>query len=103
HPRLQEGLGISIQATLADMVRVQGTLANPTIGIDPAGSARTTLNIGAAILTGGTSLVATSLYDRAVATQPCQAALGKVQPSSGNVITETLKAPGRFLDKILGR
>ena len=53
HPRLQEGLGISIQATLADMVRVQGTLANPTIGIDPAGSARTTLNIGAAILTGG--------------------------------------------------
>ena len=106
HPRVREGLGLNIKATLAQMVRVRGTLANPIVGIDPEGSARTALQIGAAVLSGGTSLVVTSLFDRAVATQPCDAALGKVRPSSTtttNVITDTMKAPARVFEGIFGK
>jgi len=104
HPRVREGLGISVKATLAEMVRVRGTFADPAIGIDPAGSARTAISLGAAVLTAGGSLVATNLFDAAVATQPCEAALGRVQPSGNkNVVTETLNAPARILDRVFGR
>jgi len=103
HPKVREGLGLSVQATLADMVRVQGTFANPIVGIDPAGSARTAINISAAVLTAGVSLVVTNLYDRALAAKPCEAALGRVQPSGANAIQQTLKAPAQLIDKLLGR
>jgi hypothetical protein len=106
HPQLREGLGISLQTTLAEMVRVQGTLTHPVIGMDAAGSARTALNIGAAVLTAGGTLVASTLFDRAMAARACDAALGKVQasrPSATGMITDTAKRPIRILDKVFGK
>lgn len=63
-PRSREGLGISLSG-LAGMVRLGGTLAQPRPVVDPAGILSAGASIGAAISTGGLSLLAEGLFDRA--------------------------------------
>lgn len=103
HPEPREGLGISV-GSLASMVRVRGPLRDPKMVIDPAGTARTAVTIGTAVLTAGASLVAEGLFDRYVAQNPCKAALG-VTPAAAS---STEKASGKStlpfgLEKIIGR
>lgn len=74
-PNVKEGLGIGA-ASLAELVRVTGTLANPSVGIDTLGSARTALSIGGAIATGGLSLLGEAALRKGTADpQPCRTAL----------------------------
>jgi uncharacterized protein involved in outer membrane biogenesis len=74
-PTVKEGIGIGAGA-LAELVRVTGTLADPSIGIDTLGSARAALSVGGAILTGGLSLLGEAAYSKVSADQhPCQTAL----------------------------
>lgn len=84
-PQVVEGIGIGA-ASLADVVRITGTLANPGIGIDTLASARAALSVGGAVATGGLSLLGEILVGRATADRaPCQTALaGGQRPRAGD-------------------
>jgi len=75
-PEARTGLGISL-TDLVGLVRVGGTLAEPSALVDKAAVLGAGLSTGAAVATGGLSVVAEGLIDRAVAEEnPCQVALG---------------------------
>jgi uncharacterized protein involved in outer membrane biogenesis len=79
-PNVTEGLGIGA-ANLAELVRVTGTLSNPTVGIDTLGSARAALSVGGAIMTGGLSLLGEAALKKGTADpHPCQTALAGGTP-----------------------
>jgi len=79
-PNVKEGLGIGA-ASLAELVRVTGTLSNPTVGIDTLGSARAALSIGGAIMTGGLSLLGEAALKKGTADpHPCQTAAASGGP-----------------------
>lgn len=84
-PHVVEGVGIGA-ASLADVVRITGTLANPGIGIDTLASARAALSVGGAVATGGLSLLGEMLVGRVTADRaPCQTALaGGQRPRAGD-------------------
>lgn len=63
-PKPREGLGLSA-AGIADFVRIGGTLADPEPVTDGRGLASLGVKTGAAIATGGLTLLAEALYDRA--------------------------------------
>lgn len=75
----REGLGISVADAAASFIRLQGTLASPRVAIDPLGSAegvaKLGLTVGAAIATGGLSLLGPSLLESDG--PACQVALGR--------------------------
>jgi uncharacterized protein involved in outer membrane biogenesis len=82
-PDVKEGLGIGA-ASLAELVRVTGTLSNPTVGIDTLGSARAALSVGSAIMTGGLSLLGEAALKKGSADpHPCQTALAGGTPARG--------------------
>ena len=57
----REGLGLSVGGVANSFVKVGGTLREPALGVDAAGTVRTT---GAAVATGGLSVIAKGLWDR---------------------------------------
>jgi len=57
----REGVGVSLGSVLNSLLAVRGTMVSPHITIDKKGSVTTT---GAAVATGGLSLLARSLWDR---------------------------------------
>jgi len=77
----REGLGISV-AGLASVVRLSGPLSNPGVKVDPLGAGKAALSVGTAIATGGLSLLAGGILDRATADgAPCDTALG-IKPAA---------------------
>ncbi len=92
-PRPKEGLGISLGG-LAGLVRIKGTLAEPRVGIDEMGVVKTGAAVGAALATGGLSLIAQGLFDKATeGAPPCQVALGKVSPATASTAPAQQPAP----------
>jgi len=80
-PNVKEGIGIGAGA-LSELVRVTGTLSDPSIGIDTLGSARAALSVGGAILTAGLSLLGEAAYSKVTADpHPCQTALAGGTPA----------------------
>ena len=81
------GQGRAVSAATSNLVRVQGTLAEPRVGIDPVGAAETAARVGGAVATLGLSLLGEAAY-RGIAGggPPCQVALGKTdgEPTSGD-------------------
>jgi len=76
-PQAREGAGISV-GQLAELVRVRGTLANPKPGVDTMAALKAGAGAGAALATGGLSILAQGLYDKSSADEdPCATALGK--------------------------
>lgn len=63
NPKPREGLGLSA-AGIADFVRLGGTLSEPRAVTDAKGVASAGVKVGAALATGGLSLVAEGLFDR---------------------------------------
>ena len=57
----REGIGISLGTLANSFLAVRGTLSAPRVTLDPKGSATAT---GAAVATGGLSLLARGLWDR---------------------------------------
>jgi uncharacterized protein involved in outer membrane biogenesis len=57
----REGLGVSVGNLANSFIKLGGTLTEPALGLDAAGSVTTA---GAAIATGGLSLLAKGLWDR---------------------------------------
>jgi uncharacterized protein involved in outer membrane biogenesis len=75
-PEPKEGIGISA-GKLASLVKLGGTLANPTPTTDAAGVLTTGASAATAVATGGLSLVVEGLLDRATADyNACDTALG---------------------------
>jgi uncharacterized protein involved in outer membrane biogenesis len=76
-PQARKGAGISV-GQLAELVRIKGTLANPKPGVDAMAALKAGAGAGAAIATGGLSILAQGLYDRSTADEdPCATALGQ--------------------------
>lgn len=62
-PIARKGLGVNLGG-LAKLVRIGGTLKNPKPELDAGGALETTLSTGAAVYTGGLSLLAQSMIER---------------------------------------
>jgi len=73
-PQQKEGVSLSVGG-LANLVKLEGTLADPKVGIDVAGAAGAAAQIGIGVVTGGLSLLAKGLFDKATMKAPCQTAL----------------------------
>jgi len=81
-PESRKGLGINLSG-LSDFVRLGGTLSDPHPVTDTAGTLQAAGKLGAAIATGGVSLLVEGLYDRVtVDDDVCAVALGK-KPVAG--------------------
>jgi len=79
HPIAKKGLGLD-SATLANLVRLDGPLHDPKIGIDMVGTAREAATIGAAVATAGLTIVGKRLLRGDADTQVCKQALGPARP-----------------------
>ena len=102
-PKAREGIGVSL-GQLAELVRLGGTLANPTPKTDTKAALKTTLSAGAAVATGGLSILAQGLLDKNNSNQnPCDIALGKAptkQASNNNQKTKKKSAVESTTDKV---
>ncbi len=112
-PKAKEGVGLNL-GQLAGLVRVGGTLANPSPKADTQAALKGGLSAGAAVATGGLSLLAQGLLSNEVADDqnPCDIALGKAPIKSAETkpaeeksvvekTTDTVKdAAGAIGDKL---
>ena len=73
NPKPKKSLGINI-SSLAKAVKMGGTLSKPSPEVSALGVAEAGLSIGAAISTGGLSLLAEGLLDDVTADQACKSA-----------------------------
>ena len=73
-PDFNQGLALG-KGNLAKLVRVTGTMANPSIGLDAQGLGRQLLSLYAAFATSGASLVVEEVLKRPTDPHPCQSAL----------------------------
>jgi uncharacterized protein involved in outer membrane biogenesis len=72
------GTGVS----LANLVKVGGTLADPKLRLNPTGVAKEGVSVTAAVATGGLSMIAESLFKEVTKdASPCLTAQGKAAPS----------------------
>ena len=111
-PKVRKGIAIDL-ASVADLVRVSGPFAHPAVSVDPVGSAKAIASIGAAVGTGGLSMVAQSLFSWAdgKGPGPCQIALDATAPAAASATTSGAADPvkpliddvGRAVGKFLGR
>jgi len=88
NPRDSAGIGAG---ELVKLMRVRGTLAEPTVGIDEAQAAKTALSVGAGLAGGKLSALAQSLTGGSPADPtPCATALGKAPaPARGGAAPPT--------------
>lgn len=73
YPREKSGLTTGLD--LADLIKLQGTLKNPSTGINKAGVVNSAVSIGLGFLTGGATILAENAKSLATKSQPCNAAL----------------------------
>lgn len=65
-PIARKGVGVNISSNVASLVRLGGSFGKPEIEVDPGGLLNSGLSTGAAIYTGGLSLLAEGLIKRAL-------------------------------------
>jgi hypothetical protein len=77
-PQIREGIRLEIPQ-VAQLVRLRGPFASPSVGIDATATAATVARLGAAAYTGGLSILGETLLAQAKADPgaPCQIALGR--------------------------
>lgn len=107
-PQLRQGIPIDVTG-LADIVRVRGPFDNPQLGVDPVKSAESVARIGAAIGTGGWSLLGETLLNAGAASDsPCAIALGAKPAPAQTAPSAAQKSPlpgdvGKALGRLFGR
>ena len=112
-PQIRQGIPIAVPQ-VAELVRFHGPFTSPSVGIDATAAAATVARLGAAVYTGGLSIIGESLIAKATADPgaPCQIALGRgtaanvaAAKPAGN--TNPAKAAadgvGKALGHLLGR
>jgi len=109
HPQIREGVRIEIPQ-VAQLVRLRGPFASPSVGIDATATAATVARLGAAVYTGGLSILGESLLAQAKADPgaPCQIALGRgggaaKATSNANPAPTPAQDVGKALGKLFGR
>ncbi|MCI0590534.1 MAG: AsmA family protein [Gammaproteobacteria bacterium] len=88
-PEARKGLSLGT-GQLASLVKVGGTLANPTMEANPTALLGTGAYIGVGIATAGISVLADSLLKKGLATSACATALASQPPKATQ---ETQKGP----------
>lgn len=109
-PKARDGIGLSLTSPLAGLTRVRGTLAEPSLSLDEMGTARTAASVGAAMATGGLSLLGEALFDRLTGDDtPCKTALGNAPAKSdkgkkpaGKKGRKQSQSESGFLDGLFG-
>lgn len=71
----REKSGLTTGVNLAGLVKMQGTLAHPSAGVNKEGVVNSAVSIGLGILTGGATLLAENAKSLATKSQPCKTAL----------------------------
>ena len=92
-PKVRQGIPIEIPQ-IAELVRFTGTFTAPTVSVDAGGSATTIARIGAAIGTGGLSVLGETLLSKAGAggAGACDVALGKASAASPGTASTPAKS-----------
>lgn len=106
-PRVNEGIPIDIPQ-MAELVRFTGPFTHPAVKIDAVASAATIAKIGAAIGTGGLSMIGTSILSKAASGgRPCDVALGRAvaeaKPAATPSSPATRESVGNDIGKALGK
>lgn len=73
YPREKSGLTIGLD--LANLVKLQGTLQNPTVGLNKAGVMNSAVSIGLGLFTAGASILAENAKSMTTKLQPCKVVL----------------------------
>jgi hypothetical protein len=90
-PRVRQGLPIEIPQ-IAELVRLRGSFAAPTVAVDAVASAATIARIGAAIGTSGLSVLGESLVAQGSSgAGACDVALGKASSAPASPPAEKEK------------
>ena len=98
-PQAREGVGISA-GQLAELVRIGGTLAEPKAVPDTKAAVMAGVSAGAAVATGGLSVLAQGLFDKETADEdPCKTALGIKQAKAKPAGTTTQEEPKSTTEK----
>ncbi len=104
-PQAREGVGISA-GQLAELVKIGGTLAEPKAVPSTEAALKTAASAGAALATGGLSILAQGMFDKSTADEdPCATALGKksttkpAEKTTTTTTTKTEEAPKSTSDK----
>ncbi|MGB1801125.1 MAG: AsmA family protein [Gammaproteobacteria bacterium] len=103
-PKARSGIGVNL-SQLAELVRLGGTLANPTPKTDTKAALTAGLSAGAAVATGGLSILAQGLFDKSQGedVKPCDIALGiapKAKPKTASKSTEEKNAVEKTTDTV---
>ena len=110
-PQLRQGINVNV-AEIAQLVRFRGPFSSPTVAIDAVATAATVARIGAAVQTGGASLLGEMLLSQATAdsSAPCQVALDHATSHNTSTSAKTSNKPsepaqdiGKALNRLLGR
>jgi len=80
-PTAKKGLGIN-PASLAQLVSLRGPLQDPGVGIDVQGTTREAARIGAAVATGGLTLIGSRMLAKSEDTEVCRHAAASSSASS---------------------
>ncbi len=77
-PQVRQGIPIAVPQ-VAELVRFHGPFASPAVGVDATAAATTVARLGAAVYTGGLSILGESLLEKGGGDPgaPCQIALGR--------------------------
>ncbi len=93
-PRVRHGIPIEIPQ-IAELVRFRGPFTAPTVTVDAVASAAMLARIGAAIGTGGLSVLGESIFAQITAgAGACDVALGKPVPATAQPAKDTPKGAG---------
>jgi hypothetical protein len=105
-PSVRQGITIEVPQ-VAQLVRLQGSFRDPKVRVDAAASAATAARIGAAIGTGGLSMLGTTLLNQTTegGAGPCEIAVGKatLEPRDATMGSSTASPSGGSAGKILPR
>jgi uncharacterized protein involved in outer membrane biogenesis len=87
-PYAREGVGLNL-GSVAGMAKIGGTLANQKMEVDAQGVLKAGATAGAALATGGLSLLAQGLFNRTTDDPaPCKTALGQAGTNQTQSATE---------------
>ena len=104
-PYARQGLGLNVN-DFAGFAGIGGTLANPQVRVDGGAALKSGVTAGAAIATGGLSLLGQALFNKTTSDpDPCLTALGGAPVSEKSVEADTREAPpaeqgGGILDNV---
>jgi uncharacterized protein involved in outer membrane biogenesis len=106
-PQIRGGVSIDLPQ-VANLVRFQGPLRSPSVHVDVAGTATAAAKVGAAIYSGGLSVVGESLLSAATRAGPgpCRTALGEggaTAVSSASPSPPSRSPTAEPIEKALGR